>query len=188
MRIGVDIDDTISFTHKKLIEAALEYDENYVNGKGFKNKNGSTFMEVFYWNVYNVDGFLHSIRNNKFYLDLEVKENANKYITKLFSDGHEIYFITKRDNSFFTKMKTKKWLKKNGFKYNKLFIGIRNKSDICEEHNIDLFIDNDYKNIEDALAKGIDSLLMIDDFNKERKDLKSVKNWKEIYDYINGVK
>ena len=39
MRIGVDIDDTISFTHKKLIEAALEYDENYVNGKGFKNKN-----------------------------------------------------------------------------------------------------------------------------------------------------
>ena len=85
-------------------------------------------------------------------------------------------------------MKTKKWLKKNGFKYNKLFIGIRNKSDICEEQNIDLFIDNDYKNIEDALAKGIDSLLMIDDFNKERKDLKSVKNWKEIYDYINGVK
>ncbi len=188
MRIGVDIDDTISLTNKRMREAALLYDEEYVNGKGFKNKNATTFMEMFYWNVYNVDGFLQSIRKSKFFLELDVKEEADKYIAKLYQEGHEIYFITRRHNSFSVKLKTKKWLKNNGFKYNKLFLGIKDKGQLCKEEKIDLFIDNDYKNVLEAKKMGIDSLLMIDEFNTSYRGIKKVKNWQDIYNYINEVK
>ena len=187
MRIGIDIDDTISFTNKKMIEEALLFDENYVNGKGFKNKNGETFLEMFYWNVYHLDAFLKSVSNAKFFLSLEVKGKANEYITKLYNKGHEIIFITRRRSTLVTKMSTKKWLKINGFKYNKIAFGMEDKGSYCKNNNIDLFIDNDYKNVKAALDLGIDSLLMIDDYNKNLRKYKKVKDWQEIYDYIDGV-
>ena len=188
MRIGVDIDDTISCTNKKTIEEALKYDAECVNGKGFRNKNGVTFLEKFYWNVYDVDAFLQRVSKSDFFLDLEVKEEANKYISKLFEDGHEIYFITRRLNSLKSKLKTKKWLKKNDFKYNKIAFGKMKKGKYCKDNGIDLLIDNDSKNIEEALNFGLDALLMLDDYNKYLRKYKKAHNWKEIYEYISGVK
>ena len=188
MKIGVDIDDTISCTNKRMIEEALRYDEEYVNGRGFKNKNGETFIEKFYWNVYNVDGFLQKVRKSKFFLGLEVKEQADEYLNKLYQEGHEIYFITRRHTSLGVKLKTKKWLKNNGFKYNNIYFGIVDKGKFCKDNNIDLLIDNDYKNVDQAIKYGVDAILMVDDYNKLLRKYNKVKNWQEIYDYINGVK
>ena len=72
MRIGIDIDDTVSNSNKKIIEEALKYDEEFLNGRGFKDKNGVSFMEKFYWNVYNVDDFFNRIRKGNFFLNVEV--------------------------------------------------------------------------------------------------------------------
>lgn len=188
MRIGVDIDDTVSNSNERIIEEALIYDEKYVNGRGFKNKDGYTFMEKFYWNVYHVDDFLDKIRKGNYFLELDVKAEADKYITKLYNEGHEIYFITRRRDTLGVKMKTKKWLKNKGFKYHKIVFGIVEKGQYCKDNKIDLFIDNDYRNVERATKLGVRSLLMADDYNKDIEDCEMVHKWKEVYDIVNGVK
>ena len=91
MRIGIDIDDTVSHTNERLIEEAYKYDKEYVKGKGFKNRNAYSFMDMFYWNVMDVDNFLKSVRNSKFFNGLNVKDSANEYITKL----NNIYYEKK---------------------------------------------------------------------------------------------
>ena len=120
MRIGIDIDDTVAKTNDKLIAEAIKYDMEKVKGRGFKNKNAYSFMEMFYWSVLDVDGFLKEVRKGNFFLDVEPIEDSVEMVNKLFDEGNQIVFITKRKNTFNTKMKTKKWLKKCGFKFNKV--------------------------------------------------------------------
>ena len=184
MKIGIDIDDTVSKTNERLIEEALKYDREYVKGKGFKDPEAYSFMEMFYWSVVDVDNFLKRFRKGTAFYELEEKEEAPLYISKLYDEGNEIYFITRRQNTMKMKSMTKKWLKKKGFKYNKIFMEIRNKGEFCHNLDIDIFIDNDEKNVYEALEYKIDSLLMATKYNEDVEDLRKVHNWKEIYDYI----
>ncbi len=184
MKIGIDIDDTISKTNERLIEDALKYDRDFVRGRGFKDPEAYSFMEMFYWSVLDVDNFLKKFRKSNAFYELEPKEEAPLYISKLYEEGNEIYFITRRQNSFKVKSMTKKWLKKNGFKYTKLFMHIKDKGDLCSELGIDVFIDNDEKNVYEAMENKVDSLLMATKYNATVEDCKRVNNWKEIYDYI----
>ena len=184
MKIGIDIDDTVSKTNERLIEDALKFDREFVKGKGFKDKEAYSFMEMFYWTVLDVDGFLKKFRKSNAFYELEQKEDASKYITQLYDEGNEIYFITRRQNLLRIKSMTKRWLKKNGFKYNKVFFGIKDKGTLCHELGIDLFIDNDESNVYEAMEYKIDSLLMTTRYNEDVEDVKRVNSWKEIYDYI----
>ncbi len=188
MKIGIDIDDTIASTNKKIIEEAEYYDREYLNNRGFKNKNAVHFMEMFYWNVLDVDSFFKYLKNSSFFLNLDMIEDANKYINKLYDEGNEIIFITRRRKSIKLLMNTKKWLKKNDIKYSKLYLGIKDKGLLCKDLNIDIFIDNDSNNIEEASKYGIDALLMTDRYNKRIRKCNRVNNWKEVYDYIKKVK
>jgi 5'(3')-deoxyribonucleotidase len=184
MKIGIDIDDTVSKTNERLIEEAVKYDSEVLRGRGFKNPDAYSFMEMFYWSVVDVDNFLKKFRKSNAFYELEPKEYAAQVITKLYEAGNEIYFITRRQNTFKVKSMTKKWMKKNGFKYNKIFFHIREKGKFAEDLGIDLFIDNDEKNVYEALEYNIDSLLMATRYNENVTDLKRVNDWKEIYKYI----
>ena len=184
MRIGIDIDDTISKTNEKLIEKALEFDKKRVKGKGFKDPDAYSFMEMFYWNVMDVDTFLKTFRAGNSFLEIEPIEDAALYINKLYDAGNEIYFITRRKNTLKVKSMTKKWLKKNGFKYNKVFFYIRDKGKFASELDVDYFIDNEEANVYSALEYNIKAFLMDTKYNKDIKDLERVKSWKEIYNKI----
>lgn len=187
MIIGIDIDDTIAKTNDKLVEEAIRYDKKFLKGKGFKNRNAYSFMEMFYWSVVDVDNFLEYIRNGKFFLEVEPIENASLVINKLYDMGCKIVFVTRRKDSFKVKLRTKKWLKTHGFNYHKLILGAKHKGKVCNDLGISLFIDNDIKNIYDALDYGIDSLLMKDDYNKDENELRVVSSWDEVYNYVCGV-
>lgn len=187
MRIGIDIDDTIADTHGKLIEEALKYDKLRVNGKGFKNLNGNKFVELFYWTRTDVEGFLRYIASSNYYSTLDSIKDASKYINKLYNEGNEIIFITRRKNVTKVKTLTKKWLNDNGFKYNKVIFGSEDKGIIGNNLGIDLLIDNDIKNIIDALDYGIKGILITDSYNKDEYELTRFNNWKEIYDCVRGM-
>ena len=53
MKIGIDIDDTLFDTDEVLISCALQYDKEFVNNRGFRDKNSYHFVEKFYWNKNN---------------------------------------------------------------------------------------------------------------------------------------
>ena len=188
MIIGIDIDDTISLTNDRLIEEAIKYDREFLKGKGFKNKKAYSFMEMFYWSVLDVDSFLNYIRSSKFFLEVLPIENSALYINKLYDEGNKIIFITRRENTFKVKSMTKKWLKKNGFKYNKLILGAKKKGVVCETEGVSFFVDNDIKNVYEVLECGIDCVLMSDGYNKDEEELERVNSWKEVYDKVRGMK
>ncbi len=188
MVIGIDIDDTISNTNDYLIKEALKYDQECVKGRGFKNKDAYSYMEMFYWSVIDVDNFFKRIKKINYYALLEPIKDASFYINKLYDEGNIIIFITKRENTIKTKMMTKKWLKLHHFKYHKLVLNGDKKGEICKKFGIDLFIDNDEHNIYDALDYQVSCILKGTRFNKDENELKRIEDWKDIYYYIRGEK
>lgn len=188
MKIGIDIDDTVANTDERIIQEALKYDKEFVKGRGFKNKDAYTFMEKFYWNVVDVDGFMKVIRKGKFFSELNPIDDAVFYVNKLYDDGNEIYFITRRKNNFKTKMMTKKWLKKTGFKFHKLIMGGEDKGTMCKDLGIEVFVDNDERNVRKTEKNGIVSILKSTMYTKEVDDLTRYETWEEIYNYIKRVK
>lgn len=188
MIIGIDIDDTISLTNARLIEEACFFDKEYLKGKGYKNRNAYSFMEMFYWSVLDVDSFLKYIRDSKFFLGVEPIKDAAIYINKLYDEGNKIVFITRRKNTFKVKSMTKKWLKKHGFKYNKLILGAKKKGEICDNEGVSFFVDNDIKNVYDVLDYGINAVLMTDDYNKDENELVRVNSWQDIYKKVGEMK
>ena len=184
MRIGVDIDDTTSKTDESLEEEAYKYDKKFLNGRGYQDRTAYKFIEKFFWNVVDVSNFFDYLRKSKFYLQLEVMENAPKCINKLRSMGHEIIFITRRGNHFKTRHYTKKWLKKNGIGYDKLIMGAEDKGKVVVEENIDILIDDDVRNIKKVMEAGKRGLLMTNKYNQDEKKIERVNDWKEIYKKI----
>jgi len=184
MKIGIDIDDTITLSNEKIVEEAFKFDKEYLQGKGFRDKDAYYFKDMMYWNEQEVSEFLKYIRRGMYFYNLEEKDNSHEIINYLYDKGIQIYFITRRHNSKNTKSLTKKWLKKHGFKYHKIYFNVIDKGKLCSELDIDLFIDNEEGNVYQALEYNIDSLLIDTKYNKNVSDLKRVNNWDEILKYI----
>ncbi|HAB66949.1 MAG TPA: hypothetical protein DCE23_06235 [Firmicutes bacterium] len=183
MKIGIDIDDTIAKTNDRLIVEAVKYDRECCKGKGFKDKDAYSFMDMFFWNVLELDGFFNIVRKGSFFSELDPVEDAVDYVNQLRKDGHKTYLITRRENNFKTKSRTKKWLKNCGFTYDKLIMGCAKKGEECEKLGIDLLIDNDIKNIESAEHHKVKGILKGTPFNETTK-YNRIEDWKEIYKYI----
>ena len=48
MKIGIDIDGTITNLHNEIIKYGLQYND-YILGKGIKNENAYRISEIFDW-------------------------------------------------------------------------------------------------------------------------------------------
>lgn len=186
MRLGIDVDDTIAKTHQEIVRLALEYDKKYVKGKGFKDRNALYLVDMFYWQVNDAKRFITYLRNVNYYKDLEVMDEANKYINMLYDEGYEVFFITRRNDNIRVRSITVDWLRRNSFKYHELILGAINKGEVCKRMDIDLFIDNDPVNIDDALDYGVRGLVITDTYNKDDNEYIRCNTWKEIYDYVKG--
>lgn len=113
-------------------------------------------------------------------LEFPFKENAKEVINELYDLGHTIVIATARATDWHTDPEgiTKRWLKNNGLKYSKLYIGRIDKEKICEEENADVFIDDDIK-ITNRVAEyfsntGGMACLFNTDYNKELEVSESV--------------
>lgn len=184
MIIGIDIDDTIAKTNISLLEEAFEYDKEHCGGKGFKNKDAYSLREMFYWDDEDVLNFMTYVRDGNLFTEISPIKDSVLYVNKLHDEGNKIYFITRRKNTAHMLKVTMKWLDKYGFKYHKLIMGMSEKGEVCKTENVDLFIDNDIRHVNEVLNQGIDAILMADDYNQDVKDVKRVTSWKEAYDYI----
>ncbi len=184
MIIGIDIDDTIARTNPSLLEEAIRFDIEYVNGKGFKNKDAYSLTELFYWTEDDLDRFMSWVRNGDALTDIAPITGATLYVNKLYDMGFKIYFITRRKNTANMLKVTMKWLEKHGFKYHKLILGIVEKGKICSDEMVDLFIDNDIKHVTEVAAKGIKVLLMTDSYNIDCTVFTRVDTWEDVYKYI----
>lgn len=186
MRVGLDIDNVISNFDKKILEEFYKEDKNKRN-KGIINPNGEWIKYMFDWTTDEVETFFNN-NMETFAKEMELNENAKYYMDKLLEDGHSLYLISHRAYPHYKEpyKTTVEWLKKNDINYTKLVITeSTNKSKECIENKIDIMFDDVKKNCHELKASGINCYLMETKYNnKDLKGLKSVKNWKELYEVI----
>lgn len=183
MKIGIDIDDTITDTYYKVLEFVSK--EKNIEFDILKSKNydydelydGVDYppMGDFIWN-----NFYKIIPN------IKVKENAVEIMEKIIDDGHEIILITARSHA--KPNQTKEYLKENKVPYTKFYECIHNKGELAQDEKIDLFIDDSVKNCKQVLDRNIKVLLFDAPYNKKCKDYNRVCSWNEVYNFINEIK
>lgn len=187
MKIGIDIDDTITNSSKVFIKYAKKYNEK--NKIIYKiNTNELNQAKAFGWSTKNQQEF------KKIYLK-EILEkatpnkNAVKIIKELKNNKNEIYFITARSDAEVPNMYefTKAWLTKNHIPFDKLIVNCVNKANECQKEEIDIFIDDNYDMCEEVNKKmKIQVMLYTTTYNKKYINLpfKRVNNWQEIKNTI----
>lgn len=144
MRIGIDIDDTMTNIKDKLNAAAMQYAKSL--NKDVKNidynivdvyNNGNIYQKLFNFNYEELKYFLGTIQEE--ITDNAIpRENCVEVINKLHNDGNGIYIITARDKEFQEDpyLQSKEWLEKNLIYYDKLIVNARDKGKLCIENNI----------------------------------------------------
>jgi len=118
-------------------------------------------------------------------LNAPPKGDAIYYLNKLYREGYEIYFISRRkeDEDIDILELTKNDLKKKGFKFTDCIINCSKKGSICKELGIDLFLDDSVEQVEDVSSYGIKTILVGTWYNKNYKGLR-LDRYQDIYDYI----
>ena len=185
MKIGIDIDDTVMNTFDVIEEAARYFDKYFLENKGYQDKSKYDFHERFYWTSEEKKAFFNYFRKNKLYLKAKPKGDALYYLEKLYNEGYEIYFLTRRkkDEKLDILSITKNDLISKGFKFTDCHIGLSKKGEACKSLGIDVFIDDAVIQIEDVNNYGIKTILVDNWYNKEYKGLRA-KNFQEIYNII----
>lgn len=157
MRIGIDVDGVLTDLEGYLFDNAIQY-FNQHNIK-LKNPKGYDIQEMFgvdeefnvsFWNFHVAPYFAKPAR-----------EYAAEVISKLQSEGNEIYIITARGSGKDqdtlgideTKFVTEAWLNRNGIYPEKILFTDHGKLSVCLENNIDLMIDDMPKNLLDVSSK-----------------------------------
>ena len=187
MRIGIDMDDTITNSYdliiellgkiynkdsNKIKEAGTNYyeimddEENFPNYKEFAYKNFETLLPK-----------------------ASLKTGAREVINKLHDEGHEIVIITARNNKEYLNpyVTTYMYLVKNDILFDKICVNIEDKGTFCRMQNIDIFIDDSVINCKSTIDNGINTLLFDNSFNRNNTSMRRVLNWDEVYKIISDI-
>ena len=192
MRIGIDIDNTLTDINDKLTNAAVEYAKTlnkYVENTSLKindiHNNGNVYQKLFGFTYNELKYFLGTIQE-KITNSAIPRDYCVEIIKKLHNDGNEIYIITARDSEFHENpyLQSEIWLKENDIYYDKLIVNARDKARICLENDIDLFIDDSISNCLNVSSVGI-LALTIGNSKEIYNKILNFDNWQQIYDYIN---
>ncbi len=196
MRIGIDIDDTLTDIREQLNNAAFEYAKTL--NKKVENENieindvyndGNIYQKIFDFSYEELKHFLgtiqESITNNAI-----PRKDCVEIIKKLHDEGNEIYIITARDSEFHEDpyKQSMNWLNKNDIYFDKLIVNARNKKKICLDENIDILIDDSISNCKNVITGGISAIMIANNDIVEKDNINCFKNWIDIYNYLHECK
>ena len=194
MKIGIDIDDTISETFETLLPYSQKYTIEDLKKESkiyIKDEYANHFYIVYMngWNEKEATDFW-----SKYYGEILKKVNIKKFasevINKLKQEGHKIYLITARWDMPNDDIQgiTKQWLIENNVEYDELIINVSDKLKLVKEKNIDIFIDDSFNNCKNiAVNSNAKVYMMTSRVNGsfEDENIKRVYSWPEVYDLIN---
>lgn len=162
MRIGIDIDETITETkesfYKIIKKYNIDYKDEYINW---------IHSDLYHEIVVHLD---------EMFIDLKLKEDVKEVLDYLSSEGHELIAITARSNYYSQNVIdiTKKYILDNNLNISNIYFKQNKKSDIAKELKIDLMIDDSIDVYNNMKEEGIDCILFGD----------KIKTWKQVLEYI----
>lgn len=188
MRIGIDIDDTITNSYQEIFEQIGKYynvNSYYLIEEGYKYEDVSKDEN-------NFPGYINFCRTivEDLLKTVSVKHGAKEMIKKLHDEGNEIVLITARDYEEFSNPYdlTRQFLKENGIYYDKLYVGIKQKGRFCKANNIDVLVDDSVTHCTSAKENNIPHLLLDNTFNRDARELDRVYGWYDAYNALQNLK
>ena len=189
MKIGIDIDNTITSTRLILRDYCIRYNNEVVKRNLPINEYGFATFNFFEW-THDEEMDFCSKHLEKAVLSAPIKENAKEVIKKLKEDNY-IYIITSRKKPHFSEPYelTKKFLDKNGIVYDELIVGCEDKYNFCLDNNIEIMIDDEPQNIN-PISKVMPVIVFNGVQNNmcEGNNILKVDNWNEVYEIIKAYK
>ena len=185
MRIGIDIDDTVTYTFEHLQPYVAEYYGITLEEAKERNISYSTLPEE--WQKRETEFGRKTY--DKVILYGKAKEGAADYVAKLKEEGHEIVFITARTNRVYTDAQgiSEEQLRRNNIPFDKV-ICTEEKAERCVEEKIDLLIDDTISHCEAAVKLGLKALVFNGKANKDKvTELARVNTWEEVYKKIGEI-
>lgn len=196
MNIGIDIDDTISDTYDVMFNYAQKYTIEDLNRSGKINNNEKLYTHMYCTKLHNWNEIEEYNFIDKYYEKIVKEVKSKKYsaevIKKLKEEGNNIFIITARFNSskFDIELETKKWLEDNGIIYDELYLNAGDKVNIVKENDIDIFVDDSFKNCKAIAELGIKTYIFDTRINKDLNDCNTdrVYSWLHLYQEIEKYK
>ena len=187
MIIGIDIDDTLTYLQPVKLKTAQEYIAK--NNLGFKliDPNALFFSQMFDWSGDECNEFWFS-EADKMLTSAPARKYASSVITNLHNQGHKIVIITARTTEWHKHPyeMSFEWLTKNNIPFDKLIVGHMDKTQVCLDEKIDVFIDDLPSTLEKLQPYGIKTILMETPHtvNNETYTGKRASNWQQVSDLI----
>ncbi len=180
MRIGINVDNTICDT----FEFVLPYCCKYYSISYEEAKEKQYSYEYFIENY----GYYDFAKKyyDKIIPYVPIKKNIAKVLNKLQKRGHEIIFITSRSKKIYSNpyQLTYDYLIKNNIPFDALITEAEEKETICLDEEINIYIDDNINDCISVKNNNIKVLLIDTLYNKDSKDLKRIKNFKQLYRLI----
>ena len=184
MNIGIDIDDTITYSYETLLPiVSVKYGmsmKKLLAQKPSYNMLHNTLPDYdkFRWENFRIMAKMAPLR-----------EDVVEILNQLKKDGHKIIFITARGYEEYPDpyKLSLDYLKRNGVPFDKLIVNAKDKAKTCLLENIDVFIDDCAKHCKAVQSKGIETIQMGNDFTEVSKDLNRLDTWKDSYKKINEM-
>lgn len=184
MKIGIDVDNTITNTLPILKKYCKKYNDEVIKRNLEMNSKGYTTNTLYEWTLEENHIFCNKYLR-EIVLQAKIKENAREIIEKIKNDGNEIYIITARHVPSFIKPyeTTKEQLDYFGITYDKIIVNCVDKYKYCLENRIDIMIDDEPQNIK-SISKKIPVIVFKALHNEEcnGNNIIKVDTWNEVYE------
>lgn len=188
MIIGIDIDDTISETCEVMFSFAQEFTVDVLKKEPIIREDScQTHLYIQYMHDFKDSEDREFLKQyyEEIMKQVKPKTLATKYLKKLQDEGNKIVLITARweEEGINIRKLTEDWIKENNIPCDKLIINAENKLIAAKQENIDLFIDDSFKNCNMVSEAGIKTFLMDSRANKGLKtnNVERVYSWPHIY-------
>lgn len=183
MKIGIDVDNTITTTFPILMEYCIKYNEEVIKRDLKIHKDGYSTITLFDWteqeNLIFCNKYLKEI-----VMQAPIKPKAKEFIKKIKNEGNEIIIITARSQPRFLDPygATKEQLDSNGILYDKIIVNCPEKYEFCKENGIELMLDDEPGNIN-LISKMIPVIAFNETYNEKckGKNIIKVDTWEEAY-------
>lgn len=191
MIIGIDIDDTLTYLHDIKIKIAKQYIKEHNLPYKLVRTDTYLFSEMFDWPIEECDKFWFA-NADKMLAEVKARQYAAEVISKLKHNGHKILIITARTKEWHADpyKLSYDWLVQNNIPFDELLVEYTDKTQICIDKKVDLFIDDRPKTLVKLNEVGIKTIMIKNPHNEMLQNdgkFTFAENWNDVYYIVKGL-
>lgn len=192
MKIGIDLDGVVFDSEKEYRVYSELYDLIDLKQNSKLNNRELRFQERFKWSQEDVDNFVTKYQK-QIMEEANFMPGAKRILNLLKEEGHSLILITARGGLNKENIAvSEKILQENKMDiFDKYYWAIKDKEEICIKENVDIMIDDSYKNCKNIANEKIKVIYLKDSPCYELEEdeyIKVLYNWGEIYRYIHETR